>query len=269
SDLTESGENPNFFRTIPRDGLQTELLARLVREGGFRSAAVLHDQTDYGETLALLMEEALARDAAPGAAAPLSVGVGPERGDMDAVAARLKASGADAVVWCGYFNGAARLAATLRERGIRAALFGAEAVADDRFIDLAGEAAEGAVVVMPAVPPVAAGAAAEALEGHARVRREEPGPYFLTSAAAVQALLAAAEGAGSADDLDLIKARLTGTEARTALGPALFDSKGDLAGAAFAAYVAKGGRFEPLEGAGLAADPPREAPGASGAAAGP
>ncbi|MDR1081962.1 MAG: branched-chain amino acid ABC transporter substrate-binding protein, partial [Deltaproteobacteria bacterium] len=78
---------------------------------------------------------------------------------------------------------------------------------------------------------------------HRQNHTEETGTYFFYAAAAGQALFAAVQAAGTADDLDLIKKHLTEDTVDTVLGPVRFDAKGDLIGAGFKLYEVRNGKF--------------------------
>ncbi|MDR1080619.1 MAG: branched-chain amino acid ABC transporter substrate-binding protein, partial [Deltaproteobacteria bacterium] len=141
--LTDSGDNPYFFRTTPRDDAQSTLQVQLIRARGFKKIALLHDKGDYGKSLAELADAAIRDDPSIGAETVLLEGVTTGQVSFDAIVAKIKDSGADAVVWGGYYNDAAKLALNMRERGVAAVIIGADGLYDDRFLSIGGEAVEG------------------------------------------------------------------------------------------------------------------------------
>ncbi|MDR1041956.1 MAG: branched-chain amino acid ABC transporter substrate-binding protein [Deltaproteobacteria bacterium] len=240
--LTDSGDNPLFFRTTPRDDAQSSLQVRLIRSKGFKKIAILHDKGDYGKSLAELADAALKADPDSGIEVVLLEGVTSGQVSYDAIVARLKDSGADAVIWGGYYNDASKLALNMRDRQVAAVIIGADGLYDDRFLSMGGGAVEGSFATGQSDISESE-AAREALDYHRRNHTEETGTYFFYAAAAAQALFAAVEKAGSAEDLELIKKHLTEDTADTVLGPVRFDAKGDLIGAGFKLYEVKDGKF--------------------------
>jgi branched-chain amino acid transport system substrate-binding protein len=244
--LTDSGDNPYFFRTTPRDDAQSNLQIQLIRARGFKKIAIIHDKGDYGKSLAELAESAIKADPGSGIEVVLMEGVTSGQVSYDAVVAKIKDAGADAVIWGGYYNDAAKIALNLRDRGVDAVIIGADGLYDDRFLSMGGTAVEGSFATGQS-DISQSDAAKEALAYHRQNHTEETGTYFFYAAAAAQALFAAVEKAGSAEDLALIKKHLTEDTVDTVLGPVRFDSRGDLIGAGFKLYEVKGGKFVEVE----------------------
>ncbi|MDR1036339.1 MAG: branched-chain amino acid ABC transporter substrate-binding protein [Deltaproteobacteria bacterium] len=240
--LTDSGDNPYFFRTTPRDDAQSSLQVQLIRAKGFKKVAILHDKGDYGKSLAELAEAAIKGDPSIGAEVVVVEGVTSGQVSFDAVVAKIKDAGADAVIWGGYYNDASKLALNMREKEVGAVIIGADGLYDERFLSIGGAAVEGSFATGQS-DISETDAAKEAMEYHQRNHTEETGTYFFYAAAAAQAMLAAVQAAGSADDLDLIKKHLTEDTVDTVLGPVRFDAKGDLIGAGFKLYEVRGGKF--------------------------
>ncbi|MDR3154371.1 MAG: branched-chain amino acid ABC transporter substrate-binding protein, partial [Deltaproteobacteria bacterium] len=198
--LTDSGDNPYFFRTTPRDDAQSTLQVKLLKAKGFKKVAILHDKGDYGKSLAELAEALIKSEADSGIEVAFVEGVTSGQLAYDAVAAKVKDSGADAVIWGGYYNDASKLALGFRDKGVSAVIIGADGLYDDRFITMGGAAVEGSFATGQSDISQSA-AAQEALEYHRKNHAEETGTYFFYAAAAAQALFSAVEKAGTADDL--------------------------------------------------------------------
>jgi branched-chain amino acid transport system substrate-binding protein len=240
--LTDSGDNPYFFRTTPRDDAQSSLQVRLLKAKGFTRVALLHDKGDYGKSLAELAEAAIKADPASGITVALVEGVTSGQVSYDAVVAKVKDAGVDAIIWGGYYNDASKLAINLRDRGVGAVIIGADGLYDERYVTMGGSAVEGSFATGQSDISQSA-AAQEALAIHRKNHTEETGTYFFYSMAAAEALFAAVEKAGTADDLDLIKTHLTSDTVDTVMGPVRFDAKGDVIGAGFKLYEVKDGKF--------------------------
>ncbi|MDR1044825.1 MAG: branched-chain amino acid ABC transporter substrate-binding protein [Candidatus Adiutrix sp.] len=249
TNLTEDGGHPYFFRTIIRDDVQADLQVEFVKKRGFKKVAILHDKSDYGKGLADLAKAGLEK--LGGVSVALFEGLTSGQLSYDAVLSRLEDSGAEVLLWGGYYSDAARLAAQMRSRQVNAIIVGADGLKNEQYVKMAGEAAEGTLATGPADlskssnPPAAV---AEALADHQkRYPSEEVGPYFFYSAAAMEALFSAIEKAGSATDLDAIKKHLQEDSVETVMGPVRFDDRGDIIGSRAVMYEIKGGRFVEVE----------------------
>ncbi len=134
---------PWFFRVVPDDRRQASLLAQeIFKERKLRHVAVL-----VGSSIdALHAAAAFARAAPVGSVISQQVG---ERTDGAELARRLKRSAAEAVVMFLNPSTAGDRARELRAAGVRLPLFGTLWLAAPEFLERAGPAAEGAVLVVP------------------------------------------------------------------------------------------------------------------------
>ncbi len=245
--LTESGSNPYFFRTIMRDDAQADLQVEFVKQRGFKKVAILHDKGDYGKALADRAKAGIEADQASGIKVVLFEGVTTGQISYDAIVSKLKNSGADVLLWGGYYSDASKLVTQMRSKQVNTLVVGADGLKNEQFVKMAGEAAEGVFATGPADlsqsanPPAAVTAA---LEDHKkRYPTEDIGPYFFYSAAAMEALFSAIEKAGTATDLEAIKKHLQEDTVETVMGPVRFDEKGDIIGSQAVMYEIKGGQF--------------------------
>ncbi len=73
--------------------------------------------------------------------------------DMSAVVTKVKASGADAVFYGGYYTEAGLLAKQLRQAGFKGTFMSGDGAEDPNFVTVAGaKAANGAILSAPAGP---------------------------------------------------------------------------------------------------------------------
>ncbi|MDR1164544.1 MAG: branched-chain amino acid ABC transporter substrate-binding protein [Deltaproteobacteria bacterium] len=242
NNLTDDGLRPYFFRTTPRDDAQSALQYGLIKQKGFKKIAILHDAGDHGSAMAILAETAIKEDPDYGAELVLIESLTAGEISFDELIAKIKGAAADAIVWGGYYNDAAKLAIGLKEQGVTAPLIGADGLFNERFISLGEPAVEGSFVTGQNDFSLSE-AGQKAIANHKTRHAEDIGPYFFYSAGAAQALFAAVEKAGSATDLDLIKKHLQEDTVETVMGPIRFDAKGDIIGAGFKLYEVKGGKF--------------------------
>ena len=145
--LTQSGEYPNFFRTIAPDDAQAKLAATYIKEKlGLKKLAVLHDKGDYGKGFAELVKAAAE---SMGMEVVLFEGVNPGAPDYSAVVNKIGNSGADGVVWGGYHPEASKLVQQMKDKGMNLPFVSDDGVKDDTFISVAGKYAEGVYATGP------------------------------------------------------------------------------------------------------------------------
>lgn len=248
--LTEDGSNPYFFRTIMRDDAQADLQVEFVQKRGYKKVAILHDKGDYGKALADRAKAGLEKLGGD-VKVVLFEGVTTGQVSYDAVVSKLKNSGADVLLWGGYYSDASKLVTQMRSKQVNTVIVGADGLKNEGYVKMAGEAAEGTFATGPSDLATSSKPSAKvtaALEDHKkRHPTEEIGPYFFYSAAGIEALFAAVEKAGSATDLEAIKKQLQENTADTVMGPVRFDAKGDIVGSQAVMYEIKGGQFVEVE----------------------
>ncbi len=146
--LTEKGLR-HFFRTCPRDDEQGRVAASLVRRLKFKRIAVLHDNTIYARGLAEQLRRSLDREIRTTFFDALI----PERQDYSAPLAKMKASGAEAVFFTGYYPEGGLLLRQKTEMGWNVPLLGGDANNNPELVMIAGrDAAKGFLCVSPALP---------------------------------------------------------------------------------------------------------------------
>jgi branched-chain amino acid transport system substrate-binding protein len=242
--LTESGRNPYFFRTIMRDDAQADLMVEFVQKRGFKKVAILHDKGDYGKALADRAKAGFDAGLAGGVQVALFEGVTSGQVSYDAVIAKLRSTGAEVLLWGGYYADASKLATQMRAKNVKTIIVGADGLNNEEYVKMAGEAAEGTFATGPAdISKNSSPAIAAALADHQKRHSEEIGPYFFYAAGAAEALFAAIEKAGGDSDLEAIKKNLQENTVETVMGPVRFDAKGDIIGAKAIMYEIKNGKF--------------------------
>jgi branched-chain amino acid transport system substrate-binding protein len=238
-DLTESGDYPNFFRTIARDDAQSRLQYEFAKKKGLKKIAVIHDKEDYGKGLADLVKKDIEAD--PDMEVVLYEGI--TRGGMDysAVVQKIKRSEAEAVIYGGYHPEASKLVTQMRKKKMDTLFISDDGVKDDTFIKVAGEYAEGVYATGPkdvSTNPMAIAAT----KWHKDKYQADPGAFFLNGVAATQALLNAWKVTNGGDFDQLVDALRT-KPVDTPLGAITFDEKGDAKGVGFLMYQVKDGVY--------------------------
>ena len=238
--LTQSGEYPNFFRTIAADDAQAQLEVDFVLDTlNFNKIAVLHDKGDYGKGLAEFAKDFLEKSGR--AEVVLYEGITPGAVDYSAVIQKIKASGAEAVIFGGYHPEASKLVMLMRKKKMETPFISDDGVKDVTFIKVAGEYAEGVYATGPrdvSKNPIAI----KANETHKITYKSDPGAFYLNAYAATQALLNAIEKAGSTEYEAVSKALRT-EYVETPLGKISFDNRGDAIGVGFSMYQVRNGSY--------------------------
>lgn len=243
-DLTQSGDYPNFFRTIASDDAQARLQVDFALDVlKVNKIAVLHDKGDYGKGLAEFAKAFLEAD--PRAEVVLYEGITPGAVDYSAVVQKIRRSNAEAVIYGGYHPEASKLITQMRKRRMDTIFISDDGVKDDTFIKVAGEFAEGVYATGPkdvSHNPMAIAAN----QAHQQAYGADPGAFFLNAYAATIALLNAFEQAGSTDYAAVTDA-LRKHDAETPLGAIRFDERGDAIGVGFSMYQVQNGVYVELK----------------------
>jgi len=242
--LTQSGDYPNFFRTIAPDDDQGKLAATFVTDKlGAKKVAILHDKGDYGKGFADFSKMAI--EAAGKAQVVLFEGITPGAMDYSAVVQKIRREGADAVIFGGYHPEASKLIGQMNKKRVKIPFVGPDGVKGDGFLEIAGKDAEGVY----ATGPMDVSAYAEnrqAKASYVAKYGKEPGTFFDQGYAAVQAAINAIKVSGGTDYAGLEKA-LRSSYVDTSVGKIKFDAKGDAEGVGFSVFQVQGGKFVELQ----------------------
>ncbi len=242
--LTQSGDYPNFFRTIASDDAQARLEVDFARDVlKLKKIAVLHDKGDYGKGLAEFAKAFLEKE--PGMEVVLYEGITPGAVDYSAVVQKIKRSNAEAVIFGGYHPEASKIVTQMRKKRMDTIFISDDGVKDDTFIKVAQKYAEGVYATGPmdtSTNPMTK--AAE--DAHRKAYGSDPGAFYLNAYAATLALLNAIEQAGSTDYAAVTNALRT-KNVDTPLGSIRFDDRGDAIGVGFSMYQVKDGAYVELK----------------------
>jgi len=221
--ITQQGWT-TWHRVIGNDDAQGQADASyLTGEGGAKKVYVVDDGQDYSKGLAGTVKKALG----PALVDSDQISVG--QTDMSAVVTKVKASGADAVFYGGYYTEAGLLAKALRQGGFAGTFMSGDGSEDPNFVKVAGaKGAEGAVLSAPAGPA--------------------PADFGATGLYATQAydsanifLAAVDEGKSKPEDINDF---INSYNADGVSGPIAFDDKGDIKESKIYAYFVKDGKLD-------------------------
>ena len=239
-DLTQSGQYPNFYRTIASDDAQArQEVDFAINNLKVKKIAVLHDKGDYGKGLAEFAKRFI--EESKKATVVLYEGITPGAVDYSAIVQKIRRENAEAVIFGGYHPEASSIVAQMRKKNMKTYFISDDGVKDDTFIKVAQKYAEGVYATGPkdtTKNPLAIAA----IEGHKKAYGADPGAFFLNGYAATQAILNAIQKAGSTDYAAVGKALQTQL-VETPLGKIKFDKRGDAIGVGFSVYQVRKGVY--------------------------
>ncbi len=242
--LTQSGDYPNFFRTIASDDAQARLEVDFALDVlKVKKIAVLHDKGDYGKGLAEFAKTFLEAD--PRAEVVLYEGITPGAVDYSAVVQKIKRKKAEAVIFGGYHPEASKIVTLMRKKKMKTIFISDDGVKDDTFIKVAKQYAEGVYATGPkdvSKNPLTK----EYNMKHKEKFKSDAGAFYDNAVSAAIALLTAIKNAGSTDYDAIVKALRT-QEANTPVGSIKFDDRGDAIGVGFAMYQVQNGKYVELK----------------------
>jgi branched-chain amino acid transport system substrate-binding protein len=238
--LTQSGDYPNFFRTIAPDDAQAQVDVDFATDKlGYTKIAVVHDKGDYGKGFAEFAKKFIEESGK--AEVVLFEGVTPGAVDYSAIVQKVKQSGAEAVMFGGYHPEASKIITMMKKKRLDTTFISDDGVKDITFIKVAGEFAEGAYASGPmdtSTNPLSKAAVA----AHKAEFDSDPGAFYENAYSAVLAMANAVKVAGSTD-LEALKKALQTEKVDTPVGAISFDEKGDAIGVGFSVYQVQNGQF--------------------------
>lgn len=148
---TALGQNgwKTFFRVLGNDASQGPAAAKYIKDTlGAKKVVVVDDASEYGKGLADIVRQSLGDLVADNDT------IQQKQTDFSPTVTKIRAAGADAVFFGGYYAEAGLLKKQMTDAGVKAVFVSDDGVKDDGFITAAGpKAAEGSVVTCPCLPP--------------------------------------------------------------------------------------------------------------------
>ena len=243
--ITPSATNPKVterglwdaFRTCGRDDQQGKLWANYALQHlQGKKIAILHDKTTYGKGLA---DAAKGFMNAGGMKEVLYEGVNTGEKDYSAIVSKVKASGAEYLMWGGLHTEAGLIIRQMRDQGMKTVMISGDGITDAEFASIGGPGVEG--TLMSFGPDPRNNPAAKDVVAKFRAKGFEPEAYTLYSYAGVQIIKQAAEKANSLDPKKVAAAMHSGMTFKTVIGDISFDKKGDRTTVDYVWYVWKKG----------------------------
>jgi branched-chain amino acid transport system substrate-binding protein len=227
----------NVFRVCGRDDQQGASAARYATGTlDVKRVAVLHDKTTYGQGLADQFRDNL------GDGVEVVYYGGIIQGDKDfkSVLSSLKSEDPEVVYFGGIYPEGGLLVRQARELGLEAAFFGGDGIIDQKFIEIAGEYADGTYVTFSPDPQNIPTAKAFLDKYHDRFGQH--GPYSIYAFDAANILLGSIQATGTTDG-KAVAEHIRAGSFNGALGTVEFDDKGDNKIADYVIWQVEGGEF--------------------------
>ena len=243
--ITPSATNPkvterglsNVFRTCGRDDQQGKLWAELaLGKLKDKKIAIVHDKTTYGQGLA---DAAKGFMNAGGKKEVLYEGVNAGEKDYSAIVSKIKASGADYLMWGGLHTEGGLIIRQMRDQGLNTIMISGDGITDNEFASIGGPGVEG--TLMSFGPEPRNNPNAKDIVAKFKAKGFEPEGYTLYSYAAMQILKTAAEKAKSLDAKKVAEVMHSGMAFHTVIGDISYDKKGDRTNVDYVWYVWKKG----------------------------
>ncbi len=235
---TDDG-SPFTFRTCGRDDQQGKVAAEYI-DKHFKGAkiAVLDDNSTYGKGIADQVRMNLKKLGVPDAY-DTSYTAGDK--DYSALISRLKQAGITLVYIGGYYSDSGLIMRQGAAQGFTPQYFSEDAAATSALWQIAGPAAEGALLTFP--PPAEKEPSAAKVVAELTAKKLDPTGYVLYSYATIQVWAEAAKKIKSTKPALIAKELKAGGPWASVLGPVKFDAKGDLVNAAYAIYKWHDGNY--------------------------
>src|SRR5271155_2607205 len=239
--ITPSATNPKVtdrklwdaFRTCGRDDQQGKLWADLaLGKLKDKKIAIVHDKTPYGKGLA---DAAKGFMNAGGKTEVLYEGVNTGEKDYSAIVSKIKASGADYVMWGGLHTEGGLIVRQMRDQGLKTVMISGDGITDEEFSQIGGPGVEGTLMSFGPDPRNNPGA--KDVVAEFKAKNFDPEAYTLYSYAARQIFKEAGEATKSLDPKKMAAYMHTGKPFHTVIGDIAYDAKGDRTTVDYVWYV--------------------------------
>ena len=245
--ITEQGFE-EIARVCSHDKVQGMAAAMFMAKQGWKTVAVIHDRTQYGEGLAGVVQK---NAASQGLTVQSFDGINVGDKDFKALLTKIKSQNPDVVYFGGLQEEASFLVRQMKDLGMKSQFVSDDGTYGQDFLNNAGPAAEGVIVSFPSTPLEELPNAAGFLEDYKKeygVPVLNWGPYAYDTASLL--LEAMRKALADPSDTPLRKKVVHYTRSEPfdgILGRLEFDEKGDQVNQKFSFYRVEGGKYKYLE----------------------
>ena len=237
--VTDAGEFT--FRTITTDAFQGKYVMEwAAKQEGFKTLAVVYENTDYGQGILTIAEEQAAALGLELVAKEAYI-LGQTK-DFSSIVTKLKEAQPDAVLIGGLYNETALLAKQMQRSGFSVPIMGVDGIYSSALIELGGEAVEGIMMTAFFHSSSPSQVTQDFIAAYKAAYNEDPGTYAAYVFDAANILIEAMKsGATDRAAIQAYVAKVQNYEGVT--GPISFDENGDRFSDPLQ-LVVKGGKFE-------------------------
>lgn len=236
-ELTRQGYE-TFLRAVPNDSAQGAGMASFLQaQDGIEKVMVIDDVTPYGEGLADVAEEELG-----------SAGIEVQREsvpadtvDYSSAARTVNDSGADALIYAGYYEALGPFAVKLDEIGYDGIRISGDGANDMEFLNLAGDSSEGWYLTCPCTDATAEDATADFVERYEAEFDTAPGTYSAESYDVAMMIVNAMAELGPDISREALHESLATGEYEGLTKTFAFDDTGEFTNQAIFMYQVEGG----------------------------
>jgi branched-chain amino acid transport system substrate-binding protein len=235
--LTEGGKFGTFLRAVPNDNAQGLAMADFLAGEDVGSVMIVDDVTPYGEGLAEVAEAELS-------AAGIEVErehVPADTVDYGGAANTVLDSGADALIYAGYYQALAPFATRLSEAGFEGIGISGDGSNDDELINLAGDAVEDWYLTCPCTDASADEATQTFTGAYEAEYGRAPGTYSAESYDVANMIIEAMAGLGADVSREALYTSLAEAEYQGLTKTFSFDADGEFTNTAIFMYQVEGG----------------------------
>ncbi|MEU9144976.1 bifunctional serine/threonine-protein kinase/ABC transporter substrate-binding protein [Streptomyces sp. NPDC048349] len=245
---TKSRPSKSYFRTVATDVDQGPFAARYLHDEARKTKLyVIDDTSDHGTSLTAGFRAEFTK---LGGTVVGAEQVDPAASDFSGLAAKVRASGADAVYFGGYYTTAGPLSQQLKQAGLNIPLMGGDGIFDQQFIATNAKA-EGDLATNIGVPAESLAGGADFLTQYQKAGYPEApgsyGPYAYDAAwtviEAVKTVAAAHGGTLPPDARAKLPQAVAGLTFEGVTGRVAFDEYGDTVNRQLTVYAVRGGSW--------------------------
>jgi branched-chain amino acid transport system substrate-binding protein len=246
-EISPSSSSPNVtdagkytFRVITTDAFQGEFVAKWTKEEGFKKAAIVYEQTDFGLGLSTVFQKAAKKDGIDVVANEAYVAS--QTKDFSSILTKIKTKNPDVLFVGGLYNEGALIAKQAKQLGLKVQIVGVDSFYSDALIKLGGDAVEGVMTPGFFNPNSDNKTTKDFVNAFKKEYNEDPGTYAAYTFDATSIVLEAIKKKGAErEKIEQYISKLKGFEGATGVNN--FDENGDVLKEP-QKLVVKNGKFE-------------------------
>jgi branched-chain amino acid transport system substrate-binding protein len=230
-----------IYRVWPSDTLEGSALAEHVAKSGFKRAAILHIQTDYGTGLRDVFTAVFKTKSGQ---VVLTQGYNQDETNFEPLLLKVSVAKPDAVYVVGYYKDTALILKQARAMGLKVQFFGATAAESPELLKIAGSAAQG--LIYPIISDFdPANPTPRAKEFIAKFTKKFGKAPDWASSHTHDAIIVMAQAMkkGGASGPDIMKAIDSTRQFEGVTGKIIFDANGDVIDKPVVIKTVRGGKF--------------------------